>query len=141
LHTQWRAAAHAVRQRSAREAWTKALDAFPGATLKQLRTRAGATFAWLYRHDAGWLAQHPPQQLPTTPTRPRVDWDARDAAFSIAVRQVAAAIGTQSGQRLALWQIYQAVPDLKAKQGALERMPLTRQALHEVTGPRRRRKN
>lgn len=141
LHTQWRAIAHAVRQRGAREAWTKVLDAFPGATLKQLRTRAGAAFAWLYRHDAGWLAQHPPQQLSATPTRPRVDWDSRDAAFSIAVRQVAAEIGTQSGQRLALWQIYQAVPDLRAKQGALERMPLTRQALHEVTRPRRRRKN
>jgi len=137
LHAQWRAAVQAARQRTARDVWTKALDAYPGATLKQLRTHAGAAFAWLYRHDADWLSLHPPQQLPSTPTRPRVDWDSRDAAFSIAVRQAAAEIGTQSEQRLALWQIYQAIPELKAKQGALERMPLTRQALDEVTRPRR----
>jgi len=57
------------------------------------------------------------------------------SAVSLAVRR---AVLRQSGERpgvpLRLWQIYQAVPELKPKLAALERLPLTRRVLESALG-------
>jgi transposase len=117
-----------------RQAWTAARDAWPGATVAHLREHAGAAYAWLRRHDKDWLDSHLPERLQRLPATPRVDWDRRDIELAEAVRRVASGLATGSAdQRLRPWQIYQALPELKAKQGALARLPLTSRALAEVT--------
>lgn len=127
-------------QAAARQAWSAALAAWPGATVADLRTRAGAAYAWLRRHDGQWLDANLParQRLPLAP---RVDWDSRDVRLAEEVRRVAAELtADNAGKRLHPWQIYQALPELKAKQSALVRLPLTTRALAEVTRPPRRSK-
>lgn len=118
---------------AARLAWQAAFDAWPGATVTHLRAYAGGAYAWLRRHDAAWLDAHLPQRT-LRPPAGRVDWDRRDVALAAEVRRVAAELAaTSEGARLRAWQIYQALPELKAKQGALARLPLTAQALSEAT--------
>lgn len=121
-------------RRKAQEAWTCALDAWPGAGVALLRNRAGAAYAWLRRHDKAWLDAHLPSRVHRVQPSHRVDWDRRDVELATSVRKAAAALEqTQPGRRLRPWQIFQALPELKAKQSALIRLPLTTAALAEVT--------
>ena len=129
-----RRAQHDRSLQMSRQAWTAARDAWPGATVAYLREHAGAAYAWLRRHDKDWLDLHLPERLQRLPATPRVDWDRRDIELAEAVRKIASGLATSStGQQLRPWQIYQALPELKAKQGALARLPLTSRALAEVT--------
>jgi len=124
---------------AARQAWSAALAAWPGATVADLRRHAGAAYAWLRRHDQLWLNANLPGPLRWLPAAPRVDWDSRDLKLAAEVRRVAAELAAVNvGKRLRPWQIYQALPELKAKQGALARLPLTSRALEEVTRQARR---
>jgi hypothetical protein len=120
-------------QLKARQSWVAAQDALPGATVADLRAHAGAAYAWLRRHDKVWLEGHlPSARRPSTALR--VDWDRRDMELAAAVRRIAAELAAVStSASLRPWQIYQALPELKAKQSALARLPLTVRALDEVT--------
>jgi hypothetical protein len=121
-------------QIAARNTWGAAHDAWPGATVAHLRSQAGAAYAWLRRHDKVWLDAHLPKPAPRPAAAPRFDWDRRDQDLAAAVRRVALELAMANpGVRLRPWQIYQALPELKAKQGALARLPLTARALAEVT--------
>lgn len=142
LQAIWHAARLERDRAHARQIWTSLVQNLPGIGTAALRAHNPAAYAWLYRNDRDWLRSESPQ----TRLRPaarhvgRVDWDSRDAALSAEVRLVSAEIATLANcDRVALWQIYQAIPVLKAKLGALEQLPLTRLAIQEVTRPRQRR--
>jgi hypothetical protein len=140
LRAVWRAAQQEQRRSEARSGWAAALKKFKGLPLTLVRREASAAYAWLYRNDRGWLDEHRGGIVgPTASNYSRVDWDSRDSALSADVRRIAAEVATRSDvARVELWQIYQRLPELKAKLGALERLPLTLKAIQETTGRRRK---
>lgn len=142
LQDAWHTARFQLDQERARATWLALIAESPGVGVTALRRQQPWAYAWLYRNDRDWLGERTRSiRLPrTSGAVGRVDWDSRDTVLSNQVLRVAAdiATGTQDG-RVALWQIYQAIPELKAKLGALDRLPLTRTALASITRPRRRR--
>ena len=137
----WNASKNELRRREARQAWCDAIRRCEGLPLTLVRREASGAYAWLYRNDRAWLAMHRPTAIADLAVKqPGVDWDARDVAMSADVRRVAAELAAAHGSsRVELWQLYQRLPELKAKLGALRRLPLTLKAIQEVT--RRRRKS
>lgn len=136
LQATWRAVRAASARERARAAWLAAVAQRPGAGLKAVRDMAPGAYAWLYRNDREWVKEASKRTAYTRviTAAPRVDWDARDHALSAEVRRVSAELAEKTSKsKLALWEIYQALPELKAKLGALERLPLTRRALSEAT--------
>jgi len=76
-------------RRADRESWTALRKAFLGATRTQLRVKAPALYARLYRADRPWLcAQRCARPLRESKTR--IDWGSRDDALAAQVRKVAA---------------------------------------------------
>ncbi len=140
LHAAWRAAAIRQMQRERREVWQRIVRTHPDIGIKLLRAMSPATYSWLYRNDREWLRQHSPSPAERSARRPSIRWDDRDVALSSAVRHAALqfhAIGRTKPIRL--WEIVQQIPELKAKLGALRRLPLTAHALEEVLGRPTRR--
>ena len=111
------------------------------AGIKELRLLAPAAYAWLYRNDRVWLSAF--RHRLTSPARGNnvaVNWDARDEALATQIREAALKLSKDvSGGRITLWRLYQVLPELKAKLGAMDHLPLTLRTLQEVTTRRRRR--
>ncbi len=141
LHAAWKAARTARAQRMARAAWTKLLMAHPGIGVKVLRSMDPASYAWLYRNDRPWLTEHTPANAAemTTLRQSPVRWDERDRSLSVEVEKAVERLAG-SGRKLQLWQIFQAVPQLKPKLAVLHRLPLTQQVLERALGRRLARK-
>lgn len=138
LHDEWRAAMFASMQAKARSVWSKALFSNAGVGVTALRKLHPATFAWLHRNDRTWLTQS--CELVTRSNSPavhrRIDWAARDMALEASVAEAVALIRTTSPdplRQVRLWEIYQLVPELKAKLGALKKLPKTREAILRAT--------
>lgn len=137
----WQAARFGKDQKQARSNWSEQIADTPEIGLTALRAKQPAAYAWLYRHDRDWLIEHSRQvRLPRTRgSGSKVDWDSRDTALSSEVSRVAAVIADRMQRdHVELWRLYQAIPELKAKLGALERLPLTRAAIESVTRRHRR---
>jgi transposase len=135
LHAAWQQARHQKARTSARAAWEKLVRTHGGLGVKFLRSLDPAAYAWLYRNDRAWLDAHKPErQIPAiAPGLPRVMWDVRDEALSGEVARAGLDLKKRVGNRqIMLWQIYQAVPALKAKLAALDKLPLTRRAIETV---------
>lgn len=125
LHAAWCQSRRTQAQASARQAWTHLLQAHPRLGVKLMRAMDPGTYAWLYRNDRAWLEGHKPhrQAIETTPGLPRVLWDVRDQALSADVDRAVLELRKHVGTcQLRLWQIFQALPSLKAKLAALDRL-------------------
>lgn len=139
LHDEWREARFTSALNEARCTWSAALLANPEFGVNALRKQHAATFAWLHRNDRTWLIQsNAAVTRSSTPAiRPRLDWAARDVALETqvkdAVQQIRAA-SLDPQRRVRLWEIYQLVPELKAKLGALKRLPKTLCVIQRTTG-------
>jgi hypothetical protein len=132
LHRAWKDARFSSAQRAARLAWSNVLQQQPTIGVKWMRMLCPADYAWLYRNDRAWLKATTPSESDRVQAviNRGVRWDERDEALSQAVRVAALAlVRAQPGKSVRLWQIYQRVPDLKAKLGSLDRLPRTRAAL------------
>lgn len=143
LRAAWLAAQHDRHRAVARSAWGAAMQAADGLGISVARAEAPKAYAWLYRNDRDWLRAAAAQ--PNASARPRtdsrIDWDARDLELSDAVMRAAASLaggGQSPPYRIA--ELCEAVPELRAKLGALQRLPLTSQALRRVTRQRRQAK-
>ena len=135
LHAAWRQARAQRARATAREVWVQLLQTHPGVGTKFLRALEPAAYAWLYRNDRAWLDSHKPDQqtLPARSGGLHVLWDERDQTLSAEVKQAAQVLRRGAGTRqIKLWQIYQAIPALKAKIAALDRLPLTRRAIDQA---------
>jgi transposase len=135
LHAAWQQARHQKARTSARSAWGKLARTYKGLGVKFLRSLDPAAYAWLYRNDRAWLDAHKPERQISAiaPGLPRVMWDVRDEALSGEVARAGLDLKKRAGNRqIKLWQIYQAVPALKAKLAALDKLPLTRRAIEAV---------
>lgn len=131
LHAAWQQARHQKALASARNIWEKLAHTHRGLGVKYLRSVDPAIYAWLYRNDRAWLDQHKPdRQAARNIDGSRVKWDVRDEALSDEVKHALLDLRQRLGShQIKLWQIYQAVPALKAKLASLDRLPLTRQAI------------
>jgi transposase len=139
LRDQWNDARRREALQGARRELLDLLTARPHLGMKELRLACPRAYAWLYRNDRDWLSnvsKTRPQYQRSMP--PRIDWDHRDRELSQATYEAAARLGTKGEGRVALWKLYQAVPDLRAKLSALDRLPLTTRALDEVSRRRKR---
>lgn len=139
LHAQWTEARFSNAQVRARTAWLDVLEACDGLGVKWMRSLESAAYAWLYRNDRAWLIEHSPRSANEVTRTVTVDWDRRDRDLSRKVAQAACQIQSAQSKPLKLWQLYQAVPELKPKLSVLRQLPLTLKVLEEVL-PRRSRK-
>ena len=134
LSDEWRMARFRDAQRLARRRWLRVVGSNPFSGVKAVRLLEPAAFAWLYRNDREWLNS----QLTTLHKQVRsnnshVDWDTRDLALARQVRETCLQLAIDTpGKHIKLWQIYQRLPDLKAKLAKLDRLPVTRDAIHNA---------
>jgi hypothetical protein len=141
LHAEWEHARRTKARQASRDTWMAAMRAMPDAGIKLVRAYAPAAYAWLYRNDRTWL-QEQSKQLPRAPSVGglRVDWDARDTWLAQQVREAALALTVSCGRKnIRLVDLYQAIPELKAKLGKLSLLPLTARAIAEALDRRSRR--
>ena len=140
LHAIWKTARAAKSRAAARKTWMSLLATHPGLGSKFLRAIKPAAYAWLYRNDRVWLTEHAPRGLARSPS-PRkntVRRDGLDETLSLAVRQAVLLLAQDLSPKMPrLWQIYQAVPELRPKLKVLHRLPLTKRALDDALTRRR----
>lgn len=136
LHEAWRQAGFQNAQRRHRRIWERIITANPLSGVKAARTAEPAVYAWLYRNDRDWLDNKTADMARAVQApRARVDWDARDAQLADQVRKTAFhMIELERAHRVKLHQLYQRIPELKAKLFKLDRLPLTRTAIFDVIG-------
>jgi hypothetical protein len=135
LRAAWVEARTSLARKRARESWLALARQSLG--VKLMRASNPAAYAWLYRNDRQWLRENSPSDraVAAEPRSSSVRWDERDEALSLAVRRAVLRLsGERPGVPLRLWQLYQAVPELKPKLAALERLPLTRRVLESALG-------
>ena len=138
LHAQWTDAKLARARGQARSTWLKASGV---GGIKLARMMEPAAYAWLYRNDRPWLRAQcdaMPRYVPPFP-KTSVRWDERDAALAETLRRTALRLAEEGLVPPRLSQLYQLVPDLKAKITRLDRLPLTRRVLEQVMAPGKRR--
>lgn len=140
LHRRWRAARENASRSMARASWLRALKLCRGRGVKLVRAMEPSAYAWLYRNDRAWLEEHSPSRsTPNGRTGHRVLWDSRDrdlkAQVQIALLELAQG---DPSRTIRLWEVYQRVPELKAKLHQLDRLPLSRKALDSAIRAGRR---
>jgi alkylhydroperoxidase/carboxymuconolactone decarboxylase family protein YurZ len=134
LQSAWHQAQVETRRQTARRAWQRIVSRNPRAGVKALRLLEPAEYAWLYRNDRAWLDR----QIESQPCAPNqggmpVDWVSRDAALAHQVEKTGLQLAEQfPGKRIKLWQLYQAVPDLKAKLERMDRLPQTHAVIQRM---------
>lgn len=131
LREAWATAKFSKAQRRVRHAFEMLIECNPNTGIKALRMLRPDIYAWLYRNDREWLTEQS-RRLIARPKHGglRVDWDARDKDLALQVAKVSLSLATEArGSRVKLWQIYQRLPELKAKLGHLDKLPLTLQAI------------
>jgi len=140
LHEAWTVAQFEGAKRRSRRRWLRYITANPHSGVKAARLAEPAVYAWLYRNDRDWLkAQTLAMERVARSPQARVDWDQRDRQLSEQVRRVALELHeAEPDRRIKHFQIYQRIPELKAKLFKMDRLPLTRSALNAVMGKTKR---
>lgn len=142
LRATWQTAASRKLQLAHRAIWTGLLVEHPGIGRKLHRAMCPATFAWLYRNDREWLTAHSQALANRKVRQSPVRWDERDRALAELIHVAVRARDAQGkASHIKLWEIVQAVPELRAKLGSLNRLPLTQQALNSAVGRRSRQQH
>jgi len=136
LHEAWKNARFQSVRRRSRRRWLRFITANPHSGVKAARLAEPAVYAWLYRNDHNWLkTQTLTMERVVRGPQARVDWDQRDRQLSDQVKRVALELHEAEPKlRIKLFQIYQRLPELKAKLFKLDRLPLTRSELYAVVG-------
>jgi len=120
----------AKRQKEARAAWLRCLR-LPGGG-STLRNRQPAAYAWLYRNDRNWLAQHLPDRAESVRVQ-RVDWKKRDRELAEQLEELAAAHG---GKFRSGVEVMRAFPSLSRKVDQIARLPRTMKVMAAVIAAR-----
>lgn len=135
LHQAWQAARVDQARQRARQAWLALLEPGQNSGVKWIRSLEPQAYAWLYRNDRVWLNAHKPTAVSVRDVakKPAVDWSSRDVQLSAEVRRVALRLLIDNKvNHLFFWQLYQLIPELKAKRSVLHRLPMTRAAIDDV---------
>lgn len=140
LSKRWHQARLLRAQSEARSKWIEAIRVYGILGVKTVRESEPAAYAWLYRNDLAWLSDQAVLISSARTNNAAVKWEQRDANLAEEVRRVAAELAPEKkGGSIRLWQLYQAIPELKAKLGALPQLPLTRRAIEAATKRRQRK--
>ena len=137
VHARWKNVRNENAGRKARQSWQLLRATYPDLGNKLLRDMDRAAYAWLYRNDRIWLQQNSANRSSRSATQKyvRVNWDQRDLELSSMVRAAVLMLQERNGPRsLRLWQVYQVVPELKAKLPSIKRLPLTLRVLDQAVG-------
>lgn len=136
LHEAWRLAEFENTRRRHRRIWQRVITKNPLSGVKAARMAEPATYAWLYRNDRDWLNERAGDMAKAVRhSQPRVDWDRRDRELADLVRETALhLVEVENVRRIRLPQLYQRIPELKAKLNTLDRLPLTHAAIFDVIG-------
>lgn len=130
LHADWSEARREQARSQSRARWLQLLQLSGSLGIKWMRQMDTRTYTWLYRNDRAWLDAHKPAPLPQRSRSLPVDWAARDERLSGLVREAALRLMEERGvRRIQFWQLCQQIPDLRAKQAALHRLPRTLEAI------------
>lgn len=132
LHAEWSDARTAKARAHSRTLWLQLLQSSGSLGIKWMRQLDPRTYTWLYRNDRAWLDAHKPDPLPESQRArpPVVDWDARDEQLRGLVREAVLRLMDERGvRRIHFWQLCQQIPDLRAKQASLHRLPRTLEAI------------
>lgn len=140
LHAQWAKARQDRARQNARGNWLSVMSMGERLGVKWMHSMQPAAYAWLYRNDMVWLQANRPSThvARSSGGGGSVRWDERDVQLSVRIQQTALALSQNGSRKLRLWQLYQALPELKSKLGQLDRLPLTRKALDAVLAHRSR---
>jgi hypothetical protein len=112
------------------QVWLDARTTHLTLATKYLHNLCPSAFNWLYAHDRDWLQAHKPELVKPLIVAGKVRWDERDREFCEAVEKAVLELtAALDPKKPKLWQICQAVPDLRPKLYALDRLPLTRRAI------------
>jgi hypothetical protein len=133
----WHQARFEAAQLAARSTWHAMVATHGGLGIKHLRQHEPSVYAWLYRNDRAWLKDECKRAKSVRTNNSRVLWDERDRQLSSMVHQVILTHAEQSQKRLRLVDLLAAIPELKAKQGTLDRLPLTAKAINQAITRRR----
>lgn len=128
LHADWSEARSAKARAHSRALWLQLLQSSGSLGIKWMRQLDPRTYTWLYRNDRAWLDAHKPDPLPESQRSrpPVVDWEARDEQLRGLVREAALRLMKKRGvRRINYWQLCQQIPELRAKQASLHRLPRT----------------
>lgn len=139
LQRAWHDARRSASQKKHRAIWSRTIKANAGAGIKEVRTIAPSAYAWLYRNDRAWLDAST-RCLPTKRigNHAAVDWDRRDEVLAKEVQVAIERIGAANPKgQVSVGAVCQAVPELRAKIGRLNRLPLTERALRAATHGRK----
>jgi hypothetical protein len=119
---------------SHRREWNRLVEKNPESGTKQLRLSAPALYAWLYRNDRLWLAQHKPAKRRPITARPHVDWAKRDEELAGQIATVAAHIKNHPGKlnQVTVTAIGRALGKQSLFEAALKKLPLTRSVIESV---------
>lgn len=140
LYEAWSSVRQRLELGRRRRQWLTQLKANPGLPVKQLRGLWPATYAWLYRNDREWLIEQRQSAVrPKSNNAASIDWQERDRLLAAAVETRCSPLlqgnrSLRASRSIALWEIYQLVPELKAKLRQLGRMPDTRAAVERLRG-------
>lgn len=138
MRESWQTARHARIGEGHRAAWLNLLKRYQKVGAKLMRAEAPAVYAWLYRNDRVWLQMNKPASLEVLSIRQSyVRWDSRDRNLMRQVQVAAYDLFKSGSDRIYLWQLYQAVPELRAKLSVLDRLPLTLKTINYLLDWRR----
>jgi hypothetical protein len=134
LHEVWQQAKFDRSRQQHRRRWLRLVTANPHSGVKAARLAEPAAYAWLYRNDRDWLHEQTMAMERVARSPPaRVDWDLRDRQLSEQVRRLALDLyEAVPGRRIKLFQLYQRLPELKAKLFKMDCLPLTRAVLYDL---------
>ena len=134
LQAKWKLATFNKALNKARIQWKSLIKKHSHLGTKFLRNLEPAVYAWLYRNDRDWLREHSPHRENSAPLRNNSTlWEKRDLLLCTEVKRAALVIiQNHPKSKIHLWQLYQQIPELKAKLDVLHRLPLTQRAIEEI---------
>lgn len=135
LKSKWQILRFEQIRRDKRDAWLTLLNQYTHIGVKLLRSMKPAVYTWLYRNDRDWLREHSPytKESPGNNAHNGVAWDKRDIELSKEVEKTALNLFMENPYAtIRLWQLYQRIPELKAKLDVLSKLPLTQRAIEKA---------
>lgn len=135
LHEEWVSVRFQAAQKQTRWVWERTVRKLPSGSSVEWRRIAPAAYAWLYRNDREWLQLSIRSRMSEPIKRDHSqNWHSRDLAL---VAQARSAVGVwlneHGVQRLTITQLCSVMPKLKLNLSCLEKLPLTRAFLHEIS--------
>jgi hypothetical protein len=121
-------------QKTHRSHWLEAVGTTPAAGIKEIRQKAPATYAWLYRNDRIWLEDQK-SRLPNKVlgNHRQVDWAQRDGDLSTqVVTQIHEIENRSPSEAVSRRTLIKVLPQLRSKMKQLKFMPLTTKVINLV---------